>query len=300
MAIASPRAEPCRVACLRSYLDVHQLTVVAAALSTLVAAPAIASADACEDGLAAAAAGEHARAYVALDDCLAGEPSAAVRDRATDARRAVKRELDRGDYAVVTIHASIEDQAVEVVSLGSTVVTPRELYLPFGSHLLRAARDGYEPVDQLVEVDARVRMQVVVELARLAQSGAQAPGAAELDFSDETPAPTIGVADPRPKEHESLIPSRFGSGPAGAAPPEQARPRWPWFAGAAGVLAVAGGIAAHASGRKGLAIGLYIGGAAALGAGAIGLATAPRGDPDRSARGVPAGSVLTVSVGSYW
>ena len=231
--------------------------VIVAATSTAAAAP-----DRCAAGLKGATAGDLVVAFLDLDACIeAGAGGAEHRA----AHREVKRALDDGEFALVTLAVTPAGAPVSIAPLGAVAVTGRA-YLPPGRYTLKVTYPNHRPLSRELEITGRYRETIELVLA----SDRKTIGSSTVDLTAE-PAPT-SIARGKDPEHENLIPDRFRAGqpkPMDAPPP--ARSRWPYVVLGVGLAAAGAGILLQLDDRPSAATGFFIGGGAAAAAGITGL-----------------------------
>jgi hypothetical protein len=236
---------------------------VFAVVTLVIAAPAARAEDRCAAGLELAASRPHV-AFVHLEACLeTGDATAPHRT----AHRELKRRLDNGDYALITIAATPADAAIVVEPIGAAVTTGR-IYLPPGRYTLSATAAGHAPLSRPLEITGRYRE--TVELALVA--GRTDRGTTTVDLTGE-PGRTE-IARGKDPEHENLIPDKYRrgepiGGPGGDV--RSRRSRWPYIAVAAGVIAAGVGVGLHLADNTDIATGLFIGGVVGVAVGATGL-----------------------------
>lgn len=241
----------------------RKVTSIAAALgASLVAAAGARAEDHCARGLELARTNPVA-AFVHLEACVTGD--GATRDHRA-ALRELKRQLDGGDYALITIATTPADVAVAVKPLD--IVVTNRVYLPPGTYTLEVAADGYMPLSRPLEVTGRYRETVELTLLQ-ARTG---PQTHTVDLTGE-PGRTEIVRGKDP-EHENLIPDKYRRGQPGdlGGEPAAGRSRWPYAALAIGLVAVGAGVGLHLDDRTSIAAGLYVAGGAGVALGATGLA----------------------------
>jgi hypothetical protein len=116
---------------------------------------------------------------------------------------------------------------------------------------------------------------------------------AQVDFGDEPAAIEVrAVPDPRPREHTSLLPDRFGRPPAPDAGDGGTQSPWPWIAIGGGIGLGATGAILHVADHPGAAIGCYGAAAAAIGVGIVLAVRTRRSAPAAAATPVAGGAML--------
>ena len=225
-----------------------------------VALPSVAAAAPCDEAaLTARADGDLPRHLLEVEACLAAEPGHRAAARA---RRAAIERLRAGDFAEVTVGTDPEGGTVTIAALDRAVADGTTVWLPLGTHRFRAALPGHRSGEREVVLDAPLRATVVVTLEPEGRAAST-----DVDFGAES-EPSFTARGPDP-EHDNLLPARFGSGPADGGPAATPRrSRWPFWLGAAGLIAVGAGVAATLDDRSELATALFVGGGAAT-AGAL-------------------------------
>jgi hypothetical protein len=229
-----------------------------------VALPSVAAAAPCDEAaLTAPADSDLPRHVLDVEACLAAEPG---HREAVRARRAAIERLRAGDFAEVTVGTDPEGGSVTIAALDRAVADGTTVWLPLGTHRFRAALPGHRSGEREVVLDAPLRATVVVTLEPEGRAATT-----DLDFGAES-EPSFTARDPDGPEHDNLVPARFGSGPADGGPAAAPRrSRWPFWLGAAGLIAVGAGVAAGLEDRSELATALFVGGGAATAAALTGL-----------------------------
>ncbi len=229
----------------------------------------------CEIGLAASKAGDVVNAAVALERCLASDPADDVRVSAKKARRAALARLDSGRFAEVALAIEPADATISLDAIQVKLRGDETLYLPLGVHLLQIERAGFQPMTHELSLDARERVTVPATLVAVGQSTTSTRvGASDVTFETEPPPALPTSRKQEAEEFPSLIPKKMQGGErTGDA---QRSPRWPWAIVGLGAAIGISGVVAHVSGRERLALGLYLGGAVAIGGGAVTLAMTRR------------------------
>jgi len=237
---------------------------VALAVLTAPISLALADTDPCASGLAAAQRGKPVAAFVSLETCI-GSGLAKAEHEAT--HRRVRRDLDAGNYALVTIATTPPGVAVVVAPIELAVASGR-VYLPPGKYTLEVNMDGYVPLSRPLEITGRYRE--TVELA-LVEARAKKPGTTTVDLTGE-PGRTE-IARGKDPEHENLIPDRFRRGQPGdtGGGETNRRSSWPYAVLAVGLVAAGVGVGFHLNDRAGVATALYATGGVATALGATGL-----------------------------
>lgn len=240
------------------------MRLLLAAAVSLASATAAAEPDRCAAGLERAEAGRLVAAFLDLEACIA-----AGRDGSEhrSAHRRVKRALDGGDYARVTLATTPPNVPVAIAPLGVIAATGIA-YLAPGTYTLEVSHPGHRPLSRSLEITGRYRE--TVELV-LAPAGEPAATATTVDLTGQ-PGPTA-IGRGKDPEHENLIPERFRAGePAGpGGDREPRRSRWPYALVGVGLAALGAGVALHLDDREGAATGFYIAGGLGTAAGVTGL-----------------------------
>ena len=238
------------------------MRLVAVAVALVVAAPSAAADDRCATGLELAGSKPQV-AFVHLEACIAAGGDKAEH---RSAHRALKRQLDGGEYALITVATTPEDVAVAIEPLGVVITTGR-IYLAPGNYTLEAKKDGHAPVTRPLEITGRYRETIELSLA---VSGPKT-GVVNVDLT-EGPGDTELVRGKDP-EHENLLPERYRRGQPTDREPAitDRRSRWPYAAVALGLLAAGVGVGLHLSDNTGAATGLYLAGGLGTAVGVTGL-----------------------------
>jgi hypothetical protein len=179
----------------------------------------------CANGLVDARAGQIARAWARLHECE--RAALALRERAGRTRKAVRKKLEVGKYAPISLAMEPSGAAIQISLWPETMVTGvKTLWLPYGTHKLRATLDGYEQAEAKVKVEDRARQTVVLQLTKKSRSQVDPEGEI-VDFSDESAAeaPTAGAL--KKVEHKSLLPDRYAKR-RGIAATREKRVLSPW------------------------------------------------------------------------
>jgi hypothetical protein len=184
------------------------------AVVVLCASPALAGADEigiCERGLMHHRDGDLPRAFLLLEGCTS-EDAVAAYDQA-------KTQLSNGEFAAVSVIINPEGATVTIDALGDEpFIAPRDVFVPVGTHIVRASSEGYEDFAAEFIVRSTSDYPLVLRLDRIDEAKKAKDNTSTVDFGDE-PGAAVGEhvisVDPD-VEHETLLPKRYRGGGVGA------------------------------------------------------------------------------------
>jgi len=192
--------------------------------SPALADDAAARALVCSRALAAPPATEVARVHLLLDLCLTVGDPGARRGEAEAARARALATLHAGDFAPVDIVVTPASAQVTVAALGDLAfTTPRTVWLPLGTHEVRATAPGHQGGSVTVSIRSRdpgppLRLTLLPAVA-------PAPGEAEVDFSEEGAAGDVESASDLPQaKHDELLKDKYRRGLAARGEDDQPAP----------------------------------------------------------------------------
>ncbi len=207
------RAAAALVACI-------PLAVPSPALADEAAARAI-----CSRALAAPAGTEVARVHLLLDLCLTTGDPGTRRAEAEAARDRALATLRAGGHAPVDLVVTPSTAVVTIAALGDVeLTTPRTVWLPLGTHEVRATADGYQGGSVTVSITTGdpgppLRLTLVPAVAAT-------PGEQEVDFGEEGAAGDVESASDLPQaRHDELLKDKYRRGLAATGDVERQAPR---------------------------------------------------------------------------
>lgn len=207
------RAAAALVACI-------PLAVPSPALADEAAARAI-----CDRALAAPAGTEVARVHLLLDLCLTTGDPGTRRAEAEAARDRALATLRAGGHAPVDLVVTPSTALVTIAALGDVqLTTPRTVWLPLGTHEVRATADGYQGGSLTVSITTRdpgppLRLTLLPAVAATA-------GEQEVDFGEEGAAGDVESASDLPQaRHDELLKDKYRRGLAATGDVERQAPR---------------------------------------------------------------------------